>query len=296
MVAAANRTRSGRLRLAAVGLALLAAAGCGAPAAGAPDLPVPTAAPATTTTAAPLTTPPTTTPRTTTPPTTAPPTTTAPTTAPPTTAEAAPTTGAEQGPVPLRRGASGPEVLAVQERLGELGYWLGTPDSTYGSLTEQAVLALQGAAGLRRDGVLGPDTRTALDTGVRPTPRSSQGAVTEIDRDAGLVVFVRDGRVEVALHTSTGTFERYTHEGRRLLADTPEGDFAVTWSHDGWREGDLGRLYRPRYFHPDGIAVHGYTSVPAYPASHGCARVSTAAMDMVWERDLMPLDSAVQVY
>jgi hypothetical protein len=101
--------------------------------------------------------------------------------------------------------------------------------------------------------------------------------------------------VQLVLHTSTGTFETYRHEGRRLLADTPEGRFAVTWAHDGWREGALGRLYRPRYFHPDGIAVHGYPSVPAYPASHGCARVSGEAMDMIWADDLMPLRSEVLV-
>jgi peptidoglycan hydrolase-like protein with peptidoglycan-binding domain len=186
-------------------------------------------------------------------------------------------------------------VLALQERLTALGYWLGTPDGSFGLLTLQAVYALQGAAGLERDGVVGPTTRAALADGTRPRARSDSGAVVEIDRDAGLISFVRDGQVQLALHTSTGTFDYYSHEGRRLLADTPEGRFSVTWAHDGWREGDLGRLYRPRYFHPDGIAVHGYPSVPAYPASHGCARVSGEAMDMIWADDLMPLRSEVLV-
>jgi len=186
-------------------------------------------------------------------------------------------------------------VLALQQRLRDLGYWLGEPDGTYGLLTTQAVLALQGVAGIDRDGRTGSQTRAALEAGTRYQPRSSAGAVTEIDRDRGVIAFVRDGAVELVLHTSTGTFEEYTSNGRTLLADTPDGDFAVTWSHDGWREGDLGRLYRPRYFHPDGIAVHGYTSVPAFPASHGCARVTIAAMDMVWSRDLMPKGSSVVV-
>jgi len=187
-------------------------------------------------------------------------------------------------------------VLALQQRLSDLGYWLGTPDGSFGLLTLQAVYALQGAAGLERDGVVGPTTLSALEAGTRPQARSTSGAVVEINRDAGLLSFVRDGQVQLALHTSTGTFDHYRHEGRRLLADTPEGEFSVTWAHDGWRDGDLGRLYRPRYFHPDGIAVHGYTSVPAYPASHGCARVTIEAMDMVWAQDLMPLDSEVWVY
>jgi lipoprotein-anchoring transpeptidase ErfK/SrfK len=31
-------------------------------------------------------------------------------------------------------------------------------------------------------------------------------------------------------------------------------------------------LYYPTYF-VRGFAIHGYPSVPAYPASHGCVRV-----------------------
>lgn len=196
----------------------------------------------------------------------------------------------------LRRGDRGPQVLALQRRLDALGYWLGTPDGSFGLLTEQAVYALQGVAGLTRDGVVGTRTRAALAAGTRPVARSHHGAVTEIDRDAGVISFVRGGVVALVLHTSTGTFEQYRHGGRQLLADTPEGRFPITWVYDGWREGALGRLYRPRYFHPDGIAVHGYPSVPAFPASHGCARVTVAAMDMVWARDLMPRNGTVWVY
>lgn len=156
-------------------------------------------------------------------------------------------------------------------------------------------MALQGAADLRRDGLAGPATLAALDAGVRPSATTTTGRATEVDRERGLVLFVLDGQVQLVLHTSTGTFPRYTHDGRSYLADTPAGTFRVTRAVDGWREGDLGRLYRPRCFHPDGIAVHGYGSVPAHPASHGCARVSLAAMDLVWQRDLMPVGSAVVV-
>ena len=58
----------------------------------------------------------------------------------------------------LVRGDSGPKVLALQQRLKELGYWLGAPDGSFGSLTQQAVWAFQKSAGLRRDGVVGPKT------------------------------------------------------------------------------------------------------------------------------------------
>ncbi len=229
-------------------------------------------------------------------PTTPAPTTPAPTTPAPSTP--APTTPAPTTPAPsttLAPGDKGAEVLALQQRLSELGYWLGEPDGSYGGLTTQAVLALQGVAGIDRDGRTGTQTRAALEAGARYEPTSTQGAVTEIDRDAGVIAFVRDGSVQLVMHTSTGTFEQYTSNGKALVADTPDGSYAVTWSYDGWREGDLGRLYRPRYFHPDGIAVHGYGSVPAFPASHGCARVTLEAMDMIWSQDLMPKGSSVVV-
>ncbi len=296
--------RTHPLTLTAV-LALTAAlaAGCGAPSDGPGTTAQPpatsgTSTPGTTTTPPATTEPPTTT--TTAPPTSEPSTSAPSTSAPPTTAppaSPAPTTPPTTPPTTttLGQGDSGPEVLALQQRLTELGYWLGEPDGTYGGLTTQAVLALQGVAGIDRDGRTGAQTRAALDAGTRYQPTSTSGAVTEIDRDKGVIAFVRDGAVTLVLHTSTGTFETYWSNGTQLEADTPAGSYAVSWSYDGWREGDLGRLYRPRYFHPDGIAVHGYTSVPAFPASHGCARVTLPAMDLIWTQDLMPKGSAVVV-
>jgi lipoprotein-anchoring transpeptidase ErfK/SrfK len=42
-------------------------------------------------------------------------------------------------------------------------------------------------------------------------------------------------------------------------------------------------MYRPAYF--DGpYAIHGAPSVPPYPASHGCIRVTTASMDSVYSK------------
>ncbi len=217
----------------------------------------------------------------------------APVASPPTATPTA--TARPSAPAVLRAGDRGPAVPALQHRLSVLHYWLGTPDGTFGALTTQAVLAVQGAAGLPRDGVVGPRTRSALDDGVQPPVRTRSGQATEIDRDRGLVVFAADGALVQVLHTSTGTFEEYQYDGRPAVADTPSGRFSVSWAVDGWRDGALGEPYRPRYFHPDGIAVHGYPVVPAYPASHGCARVSLAGMDMVWSHGLLPRGSTVLV-
>ena len=48
-----------------------------------------------------------------------------------------------------------------------------------------------------------------------------------------------------------------------------------------WEPGPLGSMYRPNYFYR-GYAVHGMTSVPAYPASHGCVRITVPSMDRMW--------------
>jgi hypothetical protein len=188
-------------------------------------------------------------------------------------------------------------VRAAQQRLAALGYWLGTPDGRYGNLTVQAVTALQKVAGLGRDGVLGPRTKAALDAGVRPSARSRKGHVLEVDLAHQVILVVDDGRISTILNTSTGSGAYYTApDGHRAHATTPVGRFTASWAVDGWHTSPLGHLYRPRYFHPRGIAVHGYTSVPSYPASHGCVRVSMAAMDLIWSKGLMPLRGAVWVY
>ena len=97
----------------------------------------------------------------------------------------------------------GPKVLALQRRLSELGYWLGEPDGTFGSLTQQAVYALQKSAGIGRDGVVGPKTKRALEQGVRPRVTLSGDGV-EIVLERQLLVVVRDGRASTILNTSTG--------------------------------------------------------------------------------------------
>lgn len=83
-------------------------------------------------------------------------------------------------------------------------------------------------------------------------------------------------------NTSTGSGESYESRGQQQVAVTPTGEYSVFRQVDAWDPGPLGSLYRPKYFN-GGIAVHGYSSVPPYPASHGCARVSIAAMDWLWE-------------
>jgi lipoprotein-anchoring transpeptidase ErfK/SrfK len=187
-------------------------------------------------------------------------------------------------------------VLALQRRLSELGYWLGTPDGTYGLLTQQAVLAVQKAAGIELDGLAGPATRAAVRGGVRPSAVSTSGRVLEVDLTRQLLLVVRDGRVEHTFNTSTGTDRFYEVGGVQYLADTPRGTWHIYRQVNGPDTGPLGVLYRPKYFHTDGIAIHGYASVPARAASHGCVRVANAAMDWFWSSGVAGIGTTVVVH
>jgi peptidoglycan hydrolase-like protein with peptidoglycan-binding domain len=197
----------------------------------------------------------------------------------------------------LKVGSKGADVLAVQQRLIELGYWINKADGKFGSTTQQAVLALQKAAGIGRDGSVGPKTRKALADGVRPSAKSTAGSgyLVEINLKKQLLMLVKDGQVVTTLNTSTGSNEHYEYEGQTYLADTPTGKFKVSRQIDGMRHGPLGDLWRPKYFN-GGIAVHGSPSIPGYAASHGCARVSNAAMNWIWATDKIPLKTKVWVY
>ena len=205
------------------------------------------------------------------------------------------TTAPSPKPQKLKSGAKGEKVTALQQRLTELGYWNGKADGTFGGQTQQAVYALQKAAGLGRDGVVGPKTQKALDQGVRPKARSTSGRFIEISKKRQLLMLVDDGKVTEVFNTSTGSNQHYEREGQTYLADTPSGRFQVSRQIDGWRKAPLGLLWRPKYFN-GGIAVHGATSVPPYPASHGCARLSISAMNYLWSSDKIPLKTKVWVY
>jgi peptidoglycan hydrolase-like protein with peptidoglycan-binding domain len=210
-------------------------------------------------------------------------------------AKASPTPSPSPKPrTTLKYGDRGPKVLALQQRLSDLGYWLGTPDGTFGSLTQQAVYALQKAAGISRDGTVGPKTAKALADGIRPKATLSGNGV-EIVLDRQLLLVVRGGTVQTILNTSTGNRERYTStSGNPAVAVTPKGSFTVYRGVDGPLTNSLGELWRPRFFHR-GIAVHGSPNIPPWPASHGCARLSNAAINMIWAKDLMPIGSRVVV-
>jgi hypothetical protein len=185
--------------------------------------------------------------------------------------------------------------LTLQRRLTALGYWLGTPDGTFSDSTEQAVYALQKAAGISRDGIVGPQTSAALARGVVPHPRSDSGYVVEVDLSDDLIMMVDNGRLTAVLNTSTGGGCSYVEDGTTTIAATPVGILHVYRQVDGLVTDALGQLWRSKFF-DSGFAIHGDSDVPPYPASHGCVRVSNEAINWIWADNVMPLGTEVWVH
>ena len=185
----------------------------------------------------------------------------------------------------LRQGDRGSAVKRLQSIMRSNGYWHSGNDGVYGETTAQAVMAVQKVHGLARDGICGPNTWSVIDRLSRPSGRTSSGTVMEVDLAKQVIIFVVSGRTKWVFNTSTGK------AGWR----TPRGRFQIFRGVNGMDHGPLGALWRPRYFN-GGIAIHGYTSVPGYPASHGCTRVSNAGMDYVWSAGLAPTGRRVWVY
>jgi peptidoglycan hydrolase-like protein with peptidoglycan-binding domain len=195
----------------------------------------------------------------------------------------------------LQLGDNSAAVLAVQQRLTELGYWVGTPNGVFGDSTQQAVYAIQKAAGLPRTGIVGPSTDEALAQGVVPQPRSTSGYVIEINLESDLILFVNNGHVNLIFNTSTGGGYTYTEDGVTDVATTPQGHFQIYRQTNGLVVDSLGSLWRPKFF-TAGYAIHGDTDVPPVPVSHGCARVSNEAINWIWANNVAPLGTAVWVY
>ena len=257
-----------------------------------------TTVPRTTTTVAPTTT------------TTVAPTTTT-TVAPPTTTTVAP--GPDKAPAliaplpPSRPGAKGDDIVVLQRRLLDLGFWIDDVDGEYGFVTTQAVMAFQKFFGatfaLDTSGVA--DEATVAAMAVVPNKASGSlfdGDLFEVDKTRQLLFIIQGGKTIWTLNTSTGSNRPYIETDQKTGgttsgdAVTPEGKFKVYREYTiGWEKGQLGELYRPKYF-TGGVAVHGAPNIPNYPASHGCVRVSTSAMDFIWASNLLPPGLQVWVH
>ncbi|MBW3593506.1 MAG: L,D-transpeptidase family protein [Actinobacteria bacterium] len=164
--------------------------------------------------------------------------------------------------VPLERptlgpGSRGVAVRALERRLRALHYVLRSVDTSFTTSTYQAVVAFQKVHRMARTGRVTDAVWTAVTRAGVPRARIPRGTHIEVDKTRQVMFEVVRGEVTRVVHVSTGA-----------TGNTPVGDWRSYRLGPG---GSLSGMYYSIYF-LRGFAIHGYHSVPNWPASHGCVR------------------------
>lgn len=185
----------------------------------------------------------------------------------------------------LRLGERGGDVLTLERTLAALHYSPGAVDGLFDRNTLHAVIAFQKVELLARSGVWGRAERARVAHPHAWRLRyPSSGHAVEVDVTRQVAVYSEGGVVKLIVDTSTGGEYRYTSDGVTSVAHTPRGSFVVQRKVNGVQISRLGYLYRPSYF-TGGYAVHGEGyDVPAYPASHGCVRITDYNTDLLYAK------------
>ena len=166
--------------------------------------------------------------------------------------------------------------MQVEQKLEALRYDVGPIDGNIDEAAGHAIMAFQKVNGLARTGALTEDVKAQIMAAQgTPAPLLVNGEPTRVEVSlAKQVLFLyENGSLLKILSVSSGTPE----------TPTPTGTFRTFRSEAGWHTSALGRLYNAQYF-VGGYAIHGSTSVPAEPASHGCVRIPMHSAEWFPER------------
>jgi lipoprotein-anchoring transpeptidase ErfK/SrfK len=104
-----------------------------------------------------------------------------------------------------------------------------------------------------------------------PGGGSGGGDIIDVNLSTQTMTLWRGGRLVLTTHISSG----------KPSTPTVQGRFSVYSMQGGWVHTHNGTVYKPLWFHGN-YGVHGFGSVPNYPASHGCVRVPVGTQDQVY--------------
>ena len=169
-------------------------------------------------------------------------------------------------PVTVHRAAAFPGasrfvIRKLQHRLDAAGYVIGAR-GRYDARTARAVLAFRKNSGLARTSVASSVVfrRLAAGGGRYRVRYPGHGRHIEADLSKQVIALIgRGGRVERIYPMSSGSRFTPTITGRFKVYRKDPGTNSLGMIHSSYFQG--------------GYAIHGYRSVPIYPASHGCLRV-----------------------
>jgi L,D-transpeptidase catalytic domain len=185
-------------------------------------------------------------------------------------------------PLPsLRAGARGPIVKLLEQRLVALHYRLTGVDGAFDLRTADAVMAFRKVQRMPRVNTVDAAVWRQLATPRRPTARlRTTPRHVEVNQNLQVLYVVIGGKIAYIFHVSTG----------KPSTPTRDGSFRVWRKLAGY---SANHLYYPSYF--DGSrAIHGWTDVPPYAASHGCVRIPYWVTRWMFTQD--PIGTRVLVY
>jgi hypothetical protein len=158
-------------------------------------------------------------------------------------------------------GSRGIRVRMLQRGLKRLGYAGFQASGYYGSGTARAVLAFRKVNHMSRIGYASAEVFQKVyerrGTFRLKYPRAGKHVEADISRQ--VLVLARKGKPQRIYHMSSG----------KASTPTVLGSFRVYRKYPGTNSHGM---VHSSYF-IGGYAIHGYASVPTYPASHGCLRV-----------------------
>ena len=160
----------------------------------------------------------------------------------------------------VRRGSSGRQVRLMQRGLARLGYV--TPrGGSFNAATGRALIAFRKVNGMARRATAGRAVLGKLfrGSGGFALRYPKAGKHVEFDWSRQVLVLARGGRAQRIYHSSSGT----------IVTPTVYGSYSFYRKQPGT---NAKGMVHSNYF-IRGYAIHGYKSVPNYPASHGCLRV-----------------------
>ena len=171
----------------------------------------------------------------------------------------------------LAQGKCGPVVVGFKKAMRKMGY-IANSGRCFGDKTARGVLAYRKVNGMSRSYRAGKGLVKKAFAGRGAYRVRHPGAGQHVEAPLGkqVLVFAKGDRPYAVYPISSG----------KSSTPTVTGHFEFIRTEPGYNSHGM---YYSWYFY-GGYAVHGYESVPDYPASHGCLRTFIADQPEIYER------------
>ena len=171
----------------------------------------------------------------------------------------------------LHQGQCGDVVVGFKKAMRKMGY-IANSGRCFGGKTGRGVLAYRKVNGMTRSSRAGKGLvkRAFAGKGEYEVRHPDAGEHVEAPLSEQVLVFAKGDKPFAVYPVSSG----------KSSTPTVTGHFTFIRQEPGY---NAHGMYYSFYFY-GGYAVHGYESVPDYPASHGCIRTFIADQPEIYER------------